>query len=479
LKSGKTVNITLNLTFPNGTENRIQWRASDIAGNGPIESNAYTIKINTGLMRFIPQVRLLSPQNGAVVPTTSVNLNWLLENTNLLDVSYDLYFDTAPPIKANITDLADLSFELKDLIDGETYYWMVIPKIDSEEGICTSGIWSFTIDSSVVYPTVKLLRPENGSIVNSTKPTLTWAVEYYGTQGLSYDVYLYSDQDLISYEVSFNRYYLPSILLQDNQTYYWKVVPKAGNIVGPESETWSFTFRKDYIPHFELELKVEPPGIVMEPGSIRILKAFVTNKGELTDRISLSIEIPSDSNMGGMVNEPNILETDPRYMANFSITLTTTQNIEAGEVIITVTATSGEALDFGIDYEEELKVKVIVFVEEEAKPEKTSELLFFWSILIIVIVIILALLFLILLKRKKKAKEALPEEKIDTSESLETPSTEQAQETSTENEPEIKEPVETHTLKETQVEILESPQEPEQPTISVDESKEEEEEICE
>jgi hypothetical protein len=448
LKNGKTVNITLDLTFPNGTENRIKWRASDIAGNGPTESKAYTIKINTGLQRFIPRVRLLSPQNGAVVPTTSVKLNWLLENANILGVSYDLYFDTNPPIKPNITGLANLSFELNDLIDGETYYWMVIPRIDSEEGLCTSGIWSFTIDTSVPFPTVKLLRPENGSIVNSTKPTLTWAVEYYGTQGLSYDVYLYSHEELISYEVSFNRYYLPSILLQDNQTYYWKVVPKAGNIVGLESETWSFTVMKDYVPHFELELKVEPDGIVMEPASIKVIRAFVTNKGELTDRISLSIEIPFDSDMGGMVNEPNIMDTESGETANFSFILTTTQNIEAGEVIITVTATSGEALDFGIDYEEEVKVKVIIFVEEEPKPEKVSEWLFFWSILIIIIVIILALLILIFFRRKKQAQEALPEEKIDTSESL-TLSTEQTQETTQELEvPSPQIPQEEHSIEE-------------------------------
>jgi hypothetical protein len=453
LQNNQSVNVKLNLTFPNGTGNQIKWRASDIAGNGPTESKAYTVKVNTWLQTLIPRVKLWSPPNGAVVPTTSVNLYWVLENTDLLNVTYDLYFDTNPPIKPNITDLADLSFELNDLIDGETYYWKVIPRIDSEEGICTSGLWSFTIDTSVVYPTVRLLRPQNGSIVSSTKPTFTWSVDYYGTEILSYDVYLDSRPELINYEESFNRYYLPSTLLQDNQTYYWKVVPKAGSIVGLESETWSFTVRKGYVPHFELELKVEPDGIVMEPASIKNIKAFVTNKGELTDRISLSIEIPFDSDMGGMVNEPNIQETEPGETANFSFILTTTQNIEAGEVIITVVATSGEALDFGIDYEEELKVKVIISVEEEAKPEKTLEWLYFWGMLIIIIVIILALFILILFRRKKQTQEALPEGETESLKALETP-TEHEQKPLPVDEKDIKEPVGTPILKPT----LERPQ---------------------
>jgi hypothetical protein len=441
------VNIKLNLSFPNGSANRIKWRAYDVAGNGPSESKAYVVKVNTWLQTLIPKVRLWSPPNGSTIPTNSVKLQWILENTNLIGVTYDLYFDTMPPTKPNITDLAELSYNFDDLIDGETYYWTVIPRIGSKEGICKSNIWSFKIDTSVAFPTVKLLRPENGSIVSSTKPTLMWSFEYYGTETLSYYVYLESRSDLKTFDESFNPYYLPSSLLEDNQTYYWKVVPKAGSILGPESETWSFTVRKGYIPHFELDLKVEPPGIVMEPGSIKIVKAFVTNKGELTDRISLSIKVPSDSDMGGMVNEPNIQEAEPGETANFSFILTTTQNIDAGEVIITVTATSGEALDFGIDFKEELKVKVIIFVEEEANPENFSEWLYFWGILIIIIVIILASLILILVRRKKQAQEAVPENKTDTLKPLETPTIEQTQEVITGDEKENKEYVETSTPK--------------------------------
>jgi hypothetical protein len=345
-----------------------------------------------------------------------------------------------------VTGLAGSRYVVDDLIDGETYYWTIIPKTPDEVGICSSGIWSFKIDMDVYYPTVELLRPENGSIVNSAKPTFAWSVEYYGTETLSYDVYLDTRPDPIDFEQSSNPYFLPSTLLEDNKTYYWKVVPWAGNIQGLESELWSFTVKEDYTPYFELELKVEPVGIVIEPASIKMINAFVTNKGELIDKISLDIELPQDSNMGGMVNEPSILETDPGDTANFSIMLTTTQNIEPGEVIITVVATSGKALDYEINYEVELKLKVIVYVEEESEPEKSSELWYIWSILIIVIAIILALIFLILFRRKKK--EVMPEEETDTLKPLETHLPEPVQEKIQETQHVPEQPIETQTINE-------------------------------
>ncbi|MCK5561486.1 MAG: hypothetical protein KAJ51_12865, partial [Thermoplasmata archaeon] len=103
LQNNQSVNVKLNLTFLNGSANRIKWRASDIAGNGPTESKAFIIKVNTWLQTLIPKVKLWSPPNGTIIPTNSVKLHWLLENTHLIGVTYDLYFDTVPPTKPNIT----------------------------------------------------------------------------------------------------------------------------------------------------------------------------------------------------------------------------------------------------------------------------------------------------------------------------------------------------------------------------------------
>ncbi|MCK5559969.1 MAG: hypothetical protein KAJ51_05225, partial [Thermoplasmata archaeon] len=231
---------------------------------------------------------LRSPWNGSIITTTEIELSWWLVEFNLLNVSYDVYFDTIfPPDRIYKSNVENKSIKIDSLVNGVTYYWKVIPRIGLINGSCESGVWSFAIE--IPIPKVNLISPENGSIVSSPKPTLIWSVEYNGTETLKYDIYLDTKKDPgIEVKNYTSKYYLPKKLLEDGKIYYWKLIPKTGLVVGPESETWSFTVRKNYIPHFELELKVEPLGIVIEPASIKMVKAFVTNKGELTDRISLS-----------------------------------------------------------------------------------------------------------------------------------------------------------------------------------------------
>ncbi len=156
LEDEMSIKVTLTLTFPNGTGNRIKWRASDIAGNGPKESQAYTVKVNTWLETHIPKVRLLTPKDGSIIPSNSVKLSWMLENKDLLNVTYDVYFDTVnPPIELEETGLITTNLVVDDLSDGETYYWTVIPIANTDEGkiqgVCESRIWSFTIEVGFVH----------------------------------------------------------------------------------------------------------------------------------------------------------------------------------------------------------------------------------------------------------------------------------------------------------------------------------------
>ncbi|MCK5560162.1 MAG: hypothetical protein KAJ51_06195, partial [Thermoplasmata archaeon] len=260
LGNGSLVNITLNLTFPNGTANRLRWRASDIAGNGPTESKSYPVLVNTWRQTLIPKVKLLAPRNGSVITTTSIELSWQLTNIGLNEVEYDVLFDTVNPpsdiFKANSTEN---QLMLSDLSDGETYYWTVIPKSAQEgTGSCISGVWSFTVNTSVPTPIVNLISPENGSFITSTRPTFRWSVEYEGSDVLSYEIYLDTNPDPKEFEQSLNAFYFPRAL-ENGTTYYWKVIPLAGNVTGPASEIWSFTVKKEYLPHFELELFILPP----------------------------------------------------------------------------------------------------------------------------------------------------------------------------------------------------------------------------
>jgi hypothetical protein len=408
LENGSEVNVTLNLSFENGTGNMIKWRASDIAGNGPTESKVYFIKVNTWLQTFIPRVRLWMPPKGTILPSTSVALHWRLENTNLLNVTYDLYFDTVKPVEPRERGISSNYWEIDNLISGETYYWTIIPRTDSDEGYCVSGTWEFTVDISVPYPKVKLISPENGSILPTVKPILIWETEYVGSESISYDVYLDTNPEPINFTTGHSSTrFTPILNLKKGETYYWKVVPWAGKISGLPSEVWSFSIKKDVIKRCGLNLSLITPTIEMLPSTTKQVKARVTNVGSITDEIILKLEVPLDSGVEAFVNEPKVQNTNPGESAFFDITVTLSKNTDTNKINITVIAISGRAPDYGLFVEEraELIIKILEIDKEE--PAKTTFFTEYWNILLIIFILILIVITAVLVK-KHKDKAAKP-----------------------------------------------------------------------
>ncbi len=329
----------------------------------------------------------------------------MLENQNLLNVTYDVYIDTVnPPEIINQSIMINTSLIVNDLIDGETYYWTVIPRIGTYQGMCGSGIWSFTVD--IPLPQVKLTSPENGSIISSIKPTLSWSVEYEGTEALSYDVYLDTNENPeIMKDKHRAMHYLPDTILEDNKTYYWKVVPWAGNVKGPESEIWSFTVNRDYRPRIKLKLTVNPPYLEQAPGDVVSVQATVFNLGELTDTISLSVDVPPEADINAIVNEPNTMDASPDGSAEFNITVTIAEAAKKGEVVLTVVAVSGKAEEYDLVVEEKAELTVKIFGIEKPETDKSSTLFTFLNILFIIIIIIIILVLILIVNNRRKRKE--------------------------------------------------------------------------
>jgi hypothetical protein len=102
-------------------------------------------------------------------------------------------------------------------------------------GTCESGVWSFTVN--IPIPKINLISPENNSVINDFQPLLSWAVEYDGTEILGYNVYFGTSEDP---GIEFKNHPSTSCFIRERlvagETYYWKVVPWAGNIQGPASE---------------------------------------------------------------------------------------------------------------------------------------------------------------------------------------------------------------------------------------------------
>jgi hypothetical protein len=415
LRNGMAVNITLNLSLNNGTSNRIKWRASDLAGNGPTESKANTLNVD------IPRVRLWQPRNNSILTTQFVELSWILENRNLLNVLYDIYLDTVdPPVEIYRASILDTKLIVSNLSNGETYCWRAIPRIGKYNGSCISGIWSFTMD--IPIPSVTLQLPLNNSILTTLNPTLTWMVEYEGDEELTYSVFLDNNNQLdMNYERNTSVLQMYTRTLQDSETYYWKVIPWVGNIRGKESEVYSFTINLAYIPKFELALTLDPTTVQLEPGGNAIVKANVTNLGELTDSIILNISGSQSIGVWASINIPNVRNATTGGTVEFIITVGAIDNAKKGEIEIMVGATSGKATEYGITYEEKETLKVVIFDTEQTTSDKSSDSISIWIIPIVIVIIIFAFIILFLLIRRKKSKKKLLAKDAFTIKSVETP----------------------------------------------------------
>jgi len=262
------INVKVNLTLQHGYT-WIKWRSMDIAGNGPIESQAYRILV------FIqdgdidpkpnyppPEVRLIDPPNGSAIVERQPILTWsqvsakrdsrndIVTRTdyNLTPITYDIYFGTENNIKKFQTGLGATTYKLEYILElEETYYWKILPRRGNISGN-ESETWSFKVISESLKPAVTLKTPYNGEIIKSKKPTLTWSTNYSGFDIVTYDVYLGNSSELekVASNMSLSQY-VPDINLENNRTYYWKIIPQTKIITGLESEIWSFTITNNSI----------------------------------------------------------------------------------------------------------------------------------------------------------------------------------------------------------------------------------------
>ena len=400
LEDGSSINVALNLIFPDGTGNLIKWRASDIADNGPKESKSYTIKINDTTSKL--KVRLQNPRNGSIITEPSINLTWTLVNSNLSNIKYDIILDTVGiPTKIIKTNYTKTNLIVTNLTNGSIYYWQVIPKLGTKNGLCISGIWSFTINISHRVPFVLQIYPGDKEILPSNRPTLSWSLKYSGIENVVYDIHLdtnYPPKLIIEKHPYTN--FTPSNELEDGKTYYWKVVPRVGDLNGPASEIWSFNIDSNYRPSLDFDLKIEPAIIELKPGESTNVKIIITNLAELQNNILFSIKEPANDT-GIILILPNLNEIvlDPQELIEFNITVTADKDAKSGEVIFIVEAVSKSASNLGLDLKKNAQLTVRI-INDDTEPGNLQNANYLWVIYIISIVIVI-LLVLIFIKIEK------------------------------------------------------------------------------
>ncbi|MCK5560189.1 MAG: hypothetical protein KAJ51_06330, partial [Thermoplasmata archaeon] len=213
---------------------------------GECLSGIWQFSVDTSIST--PTLQLISPVYNSIIPTDSIDLRWEVEEDfEASSLTYEIYLDTSQQPKKIVSDHIGLVYNAQNLQDGETYYWTIIPKevrgIGSILGKCISGVWSFKVDLNATTPVVTLLSPGDGKTVGTANPTLLWNVEYPSASSISYIIYL-DTQITVTKILKANHAdkHITTSDLDNGVTYYWTVIPIAGNVMGVcNSGVWKFS----------------------------------------------------------------------------------------------------------------------------------------------------------------------------------------------------------------------------------------------
>ncbi|UCH89143.1 MAG: FG-GAP repeat protein, partial [Thermoplasmata archaeon] len=354
---GSMIICTLTTTFEQGTDNYIQWRAKDTAGNGYTLSDNYNININIEKDNIPPTVSLLSPENDTKISNNLPILYWKGTDFDGDTIYYDVYFSSDYDKVAELdnsvlvaTNLPDTEFVSPVPLENKhTYYWTVIPNDNIKVGSCLMNIWCFHIDITLSTSSAKLFLPHDNSIISNLKPTLMWTGDYEGTSSviLSYDVYLDSNPNPVKI-VSASQLessFTPLFPLKNGQTYYWKIIPSVNGIKGKcESGVWMFKIDLNF--SYEINLNSDYSRIKIEQGDFKSIGLYISNKGNQPDTIKLTLH--SDDLDEITLNSTNVLlPRTEQGLATLSIHIP--KDMKTGTYTITITAVSEGARVQGQD----------------------------------------------------------------------------------------------------------------------------------
>jgi hypothetical protein len=406
--NGNTVEIVFNLTFPNGSGNRIRWRGYDLARNGPTESGIYTIIVDISKGSELPVVQLLTPENNSKVKTTPVEFTWHLVSEYTQGILFDIKLDTQnPPQKYLEQDHSDENLIINISLENyQTYYWTVIPKLNGMNGTCYSGIWQFTMDLPI--PQVRLKSPTNNSNISSIKPTLVWAVRYTGPEKLKYHVYIDTSPEFTQDHIRISEtHYMPEYDLEVGKTYYWLVEPWAGELKGESSEVWSFTITLEHseIPTFKLMLRLEPAILEIMPGQTKFVQAFVTNLGNSNDTVKLSVNSSQAVIVSSSVYRHDTKELAPAGTGELMVMVTAPDDAKPAQDVLMIKVKSESAELYGLTAQDEERLIVNIISSSEPDSKTQTDNLVNWLWILIFLVIIIISIILIVLKRKKDEAE--------------------------------------------------------------------------
>lgn len=241
------------------------WKVEVLDGKIIVSSEIweFTVKIKT----YEPEIELISPLNTEVINTTSVILKWQGFDKDKDNLTYNVYFDYINASQLISENQTGTVFYLSGLTNKGTYFWRI--EVSDGQNIVRSSTRSFKIklksnievkkennisknlknfnisnnkiinNKNNTPPKIILLSPKNHAIILKNSVILKFNANDADGDNLKYDIYLDTKDASKLVIESYKGYECQIENLEDDKTYYWKVVAKDGKS-SDTSLIWSF-----------------------------------------------------------------------------------------------------------------------------------------------------------------------------------------------------------------------------------------------
>jgi len=381
--------------------------------NRTLSTENVTMSVKVKAVNDPPEAELVDPANGSVLGDANVSFSWYGSDVDndASELTYDLYLGKGRIPEVYRSHIQGTKITIRGLDDGVTYYWYVLPHDGELPGDRLNGTWSFSIDTSIRIPTLKLSYPLNNITINTTDVNLSWEVVQPGLGDQIFHIYGGSSEDALGeiFVTEKTWHYLED--LNDNSTYYWRVIPFSDSVEGKcLSGVWRFSINTSYEGGKNLTVIPDVERLEMVKGKGIGFNITLINN----DLVPLNVTINVTGIFSDMVNISRSVHVIPGTLQSMRVNITGTSNLSAGDYNLTLV----------FRYLDRTEVIIIPVTIKEDKTVNgddddddhdgdTDKSMFFDNISVIVGMVVLALALAVILyfALRKRRKDGTREEK--------------------------------------------------------------------
>jgi len=275
--------------------------------------------------------------------------------------------------------------------------------------LSTTNIWKPSQEIyDIIPPTINLLHPLNGTIINTSTVELRWDVENrnQGTM-LTYDLYFGVDEDKVS-GLHESMLYRTDILnksigidgLLNNITYYWTI---AGRIQGVRdsylSEVNSFRVDYHFMPVHNVDIHFEVGFVELVSGKTIDTNLVLNNSGNLAEIIYLNVQ----SELEEHITIERIIYLGPGEEISIPVRISSNTNLEPKTYHLTIVANYSTRVASA-------NLNIEIIAEDSGGPfsnpgNDKGSFLWLWIAVPIFVLFIMASFFFIFLKNRTTDEE--------------------------------------------------------------------------